>query len=78
MECVELTLTPSAPMTKSPENVAPLSKTIVAVETSTSTTGLDVCRVAGIPEPLAEVACFLSSSCRPTRCERTQGCDVTN
>lgn len=56
MKCVELTLTPSAPMTKSPENVAPLSKTTVAVETSTSTTGLDVCRVAGIPEPLAAVA----------------------
>lgn len=74
---LKLTLTPSAPITKSPENVAPLSRVTVASETLTSTTELDVCRIAGVPAPSMAVACFLSSSCSPTRCERTQGCGIS-
>jgi hypothetical protein len=62
-----LTLTPSAPSTKSPVNEVPSSSFTVAVVGSTSTTGLEVLRIAGVPAPSLDVASLLSSSWRRTR-----------
>jgi hypothetical protein len=71
-----LTLTPSAPRTKSPDTEVPSSNLTVAVDGSTSTTRLEVLRTAGVPAPSVEVAWFLRFSCRLTRCARTHGYNV--
>lgn len=68
-----LTLTPSAPMMRSPEKVEPSSSVMVPVDVSTSVTQLDVFRTAGDPLPVAAVATLFNSLCSWTRWLRTHG-----
>ena len=70
---IRLTLTPSAPNTKSPENDEPSSSVTVAVLGSTAVTTLEVLSTAGVPSSSVDSALRFSSSWRRTRCESTHG-----
>lgn len=68
-----LTLTPSAPMTRSPVAVVPSSNVMVPASASTAVTLQPVLSSAGLLGPSGPMAKFLRAECRLTRCDKTHG-----